>query len=75
MRFKAVLFDLDGTLLDTLQDLTDSMYSALHQLGFTGFRDGFQGTGFREGLNQKKIFEWKGLGRDLDLNLKFSPSF
>jgi phosphoglycolate phosphatase len=36
VKFKAVLFDLDGTLLDTLQDLSDSMNAALHQLGFPG---------------------------------------
>jgi len=29
MRFKAVLFDLDGTLLDTIEDLGDSMNSVL----------------------------------------------
>ncbi|MFA5553247.1 MAG: HAD family hydrolase [Phycisphaerae bacterium] len=34
MKFKAVLFDLDGTLLDTLKDLADSMNLALEQLGF-----------------------------------------
>lgn len=34
MKFKAVLFDLDGTLLDTLQDLADSMNLALDRLGF-----------------------------------------
>lgn len=34
MKFKAVLFDLDGTLLDTLKDLADSMNAALEQLGF-----------------------------------------
>ena len=34
-KFKAILFDLDGTLLDTLDDLADSMNQALSQLGFT----------------------------------------
>ena len=29
-----MLFDLDGTLLDTLEDLADSMNAALRQLGF-----------------------------------------
>ncbi len=34
MKFKAVLFDLDGTLLDTLADLADSANFALEQMGF-----------------------------------------
>jgi len=34
MRFKAILFDLDGTLLDTLIDLANSMNAALARLGF-----------------------------------------
>ena len=32
-RYKAVLFDLDGTILDTLEDLAVSMNIALKQLG------------------------------------------
>jgi phosphoglycolate phosphatase len=32
--FSAILFDLDGTLLDTLQDLADSMNASLLTLGF-----------------------------------------
>lgn len=31
---KLIIFDLDGTLLDTLQDLGDSCNSILHQYGF-----------------------------------------
>jgi len=34
MTFKAIIFDLDGTLLDTIEDLTDSMNAALAGLGY-----------------------------------------
>ena len=33
-KFKADLFDLDGTLLDTLEDLADSTNAALSEMGF-----------------------------------------
>jgi phosphoglycolate phosphatase len=36
MRFQAVVFDLDGTLLDTIEDLTDSMNAALAAMDFPG---------------------------------------
>jgi phosphoglycolate phosphatase len=35
MTHTAVLFDLDGTLLDTLEDLGDSMNAALQSLGYS----------------------------------------
>ncbi len=34
MKFGAVIFDLDGTLLNTLEDLTDSVNYALSEMGF-----------------------------------------
>jgi phosphoglycolate phosphatase len=34
VQFKAVIFDLDGTLLDTLEDIADAMNSVLAEDGF-----------------------------------------
>ena len=34
MKFSAAIFDLDGTLIDTLEDLKNSVNHALRQFGF-----------------------------------------
>ncbi len=38
MKYRGVLFDLDGTLLSTLQDIADSVNEALSHLGFPEHR-------------------------------------
>ncbi|NJD04223.1 MAG: HAD family hydrolase [Ruminiclostridium sp.] len=52
MKFKAVLFDLDGTLLDTIDDLSDSANAVLAASGFPTHKTEaykyFVGDGVRE---------------------------
>ena len=36
-KYKGIIFDLDGTLLDTIEDLGDSMNEALRILGYPTF--------------------------------------
>jgi len=36
MKFQAAVFDLDGTLLNTLADIADAMNAALERMGFPG---------------------------------------
>lgn len=39
MKYKAVIFDMDGTLLDTLKGITDSVNLAFEQLGYDVHHD------------------------------------
>jgi phosphoglycolate phosphatase len=62
--YKAVLFDLDGTLLDTLDDLADSMNEVLASHGWAvhpvdGYRY-FVGDGFENLVRRTVPFELKG---------------
>ncbi len=50
MKFKAVIFDLDGTLLDTLEDLADSMNTVLSAMSLPLIP-----------LNEYKILVGKGM--------------
>ena len=73
MRFKAALFDLDGTLLNTLDDLADSANSSLKSLHFpvhpTDSYRYFVGDGMRtlierimpEKSSEKQIAECEGI--------------
>jgi phosphoglycolate phosphatase len=36
MKHQAIVFDLDGTLLDTIEDISDSMNQVLSRFGFSG---------------------------------------
>ena len=55
MKIKAVIFDLDGTLTDTLADLTNSVNYALSQFGFPERSEeevrSFVGNGVRRLIN------------------------
>lgn len=55
-RYDAVVFDLDGTLLDTLADLTSSINAVMEQYGMMGYTQeqvrGFVGNGIRRLLER-----------------------
>lgn len=57
-KYKAVIFDMDGTLLDTLEDITDSVNYALGKLGLP-LRD----------ISQIRRYVGNGVLRMLELSL------
>lgn len=65
-KYKAVIFDLDGTLLDTAQDLASSVNYALEKYGFAArsVEDiiAFTGNGIKELLH-------RAVEKDLDDDL------
>jgi len=63
MKFKAVIFDLDGTLLDTIEDLTDSMNASLAQMGYP-----------TKTVDECKILVGDGLGTFISRSLPQSSS-
>lgn len=52
MRYKLIIFDLDGTILNTLEDLTDSTNYALEKNGFP-----------RRTIQEVKSFVGNGIGK------------
>ena len=50
MKFKGVIFDLDGTLVNSLEDIADSMNNVLQKSGFP-----------THGLQAYKIFVGNGI--------------
>ena len=52
MKYKTIIFDLDGTLLDTLQDLTNSVNFALCAMGYPA-----------RTLNEVRMFVGNGIGK------------
>ncbi len=50
MRFKGVIFDLDGTLVNSLEDIADSMNNVLREYGFP-----------THGLTEYKAFVGRGM--------------
>lgn len=63
MKYKAIIFDLDGTLLDTLEDLKDSMNNALNSCGYEGIT-----------LKQARSYVGNGAERFLELSLPHGKS-
>lgn len=55
MKYKTVIFDLDGTLLDTLQDLTNSVNFALESMQYP-----------KRSIDEVRLFVGNGIGKLID---------
>ena len=55
-KYKAAVFDMDGTILDTIEDLKDSLNHSLTRFGYSGDFT-FEATGF----DQKGIVNIRNL--------------
>ena len=66
MRFKGVIFDLDGTILDTIRDLSDSVNAALAEFGMTGHSEDeyklMVGNGFANLIERSIALSVKKMG-------------
>lgn len=57
MKFKAILFDLDGTLLDSVPVILKTAHDVCHKMGLPLTSQGFQRT--QVNLTQESSADWE----------------